>query len=225
MNLSDFVFRIFSAVVFGFFIGLERQLTGHIAGIRTNVLVSLGASIFVLFSIIVEAPDITRIAAQIVSGIGFLCSGIIFKEGTNVRGVNTAATIWCTAAIGVLCSAGKPLYALSATVVVLMGNLIFPFITNRIYPLTGFHDGEHTYKITVICSEQKEFAVRSLIMTHIAGTRLTLINLESADVIGGKVEIKATMLCENRRQNETAEKLVGKIGLEEGVTKAGWELM
>jgi len=224
MDLPDFVSRILLAVLLGFLIGLERQLTGHMAGIRTNVLVSLGASIFVLVSIVMDAPDVTRIAAQIVTGVGFLCSGIIFKDGANVRGINTAATIWCTAAIGTLCSAGKPFYALAATGVLLAANVIIRFIATRIYPLKGFDEEEHTYKITVVCSEQKEFDVRSLIMTYIAGTRLSLIDLESADVTGGKVEIKAIMICGSKKQDETAEKLVGKISLEEGVTKAGWEL-
>lgn len=98
MPLLDFIIRIACAVLLGFCIGLERQLTGHIAGIRTNILVCLGACLFTVFSQLTFAPDPTRIAAQVVTGIGFLCSGIIFKDGFNVRGLNTAATIWCTAA-------------------------------------------------------------------------------------------------------------------------------
>lgn len=79
MTLYDFTFRLILAIFLGFAIGLERQLTGHMAGIRINTLVCLGTSIFVLFSIVMQAPDATRIAAQIVTGIGFLCSGIILK--------------------------------------------------------------------------------------------------------------------------------------------------
>ena len=79
MPLFEFVIRICCAVVFGFLIGLERQITGHVAGIRTNILVSMGACLFTLFSQLMGAPDNTRIAAQVVTGIGFLCGGVIFK--------------------------------------------------------------------------------------------------------------------------------------------------
>jgi len=143
MSLLDFVIRICCAVAFGFLIGLERQLTGHVAGIRTNILVSMGACLFTLFSQLMHAADTTRIAAQVVTGIGFLCSGIIFKEGLNVRGLNTAATIWCTAAIGVLCSSGLLPHATAAVVILLASNLFFRFVSEKIQPLAHFEEGEN----------------------------------------------------------------------------------
>jgi putative Mg2+ transporter-C (MgtC) family protein len=135
MELLDFTIRISLAVAFGLIIGLERQLTGHVAGIRTNILVSMGACIFTLFSQLVGAEDITRVAAQVVTGIGFLCSGIIFKEGLNVKGLNTAATIWCIAAIGVLCASGMILHATVAAGILLGVNLFLRFVTDKIRPL------------------------------------------------------------------------------------------
>ena len=137
MVLFDFAVRIICAVGFGFLIGLERQLTGHAAGIRINILVSMGACLFTLFSQFMGVDDTTRIAAQVVTGVGFLCSGIIFKEGLSVRGLNTAATIWCTAAIGVLCSSGFVLYAALATGILLASNLIFRFAAEKIQPLAS----------------------------------------------------------------------------------------
>ncbi|MCL2002791.1 MAG: MgtC/SapB family protein [Oscillospiraceae bacterium] len=134
MELLDFTVRVACAVAFGFFIGLERQLTGHAAGIRTNILVSMGACLFTLFSVLMGAPDMTRIAAQVVTGIGFLCSGIIFKEGINVKGLDTAATIWCTAAIGVLCSSGKLLFATVAAAILLAVNLLIRLVEDKIRP-------------------------------------------------------------------------------------------
>ena len=87
-------------------IGFERQWRNRLAGLRTNTLVSLGAATFVIFAALVpgEASP-TRVAAQVVSGIGFLGAGLIFREGLSVRGLNTAATLWCSAAIGVLARA------------------------------------------------------------------------------------------------------------------------
>jgi putative Mg2+ transporter-C (MgtC) family protein len=97
-------------------IGFERQWRNRLAGLRTNTLVSLGAATFVIFAALTpgEASP-TRVAAQVVSGIGFLGAGLIFREGLSVRGLNTAATLWCSAAIGVLAGAGFLLYATVAT--------------------------------------------------------------------------------------------------------------
>jgi MgtC family len=95
------------AVALGAAIGFERQWRQRLAGLRTNTLVALGAATFVVFeSLFPNDGSPTRVAAQVVSGIGFLGAGIIFREGLNVRGLNTAATLWCSAAIGVLAGAG-----------------------------------------------------------------------------------------------------------------------
>lgn len=99
MFLQNFILRAGSALMFGFFIGAERQWRNRTAGIRTNSLVGLGAALFVLLGTMVEGEaSPTRIVAQVVSGIGFLGAGVIFKEGFSVSGLNTAATIWTTAA-------------------------------------------------------------------------------------------------------------------------------
>jgi putative Mg2+ transporter-C (MgtC) family protein len=88
-------------------IGFERQWRNRHAGLRTNTLVALGSASFVIFEALVPGDaSPTRVAAQVVSGIGFLGAGLIFREGLSVRGLNTAATIWCSAAIGVLAGAG-----------------------------------------------------------------------------------------------------------------------
>lgn len=96
------------AFLLGGLIGFERQFRHRLAGLRTNTLVAVGAATFVVFSSLVSGDSSpTRVAAQIVSGIGFLGAGIIFKEGFNVRGLNTAATLWCSAAV---CFAARALF-------------------------------------------------------------------------------------------------------------------
>jgi len=225
MPLFDFIIRICCAVVFGFLIGLERQLTGHTVGIRINILVSMGACLFTLFSQLMDVYDTTRIAAQVVTGIGFLCSGIIFKEGLNVKGLNTAATMWCTAAIGVLTSSGLILYATAAVVVLIGSNLIFRFVAGRIRPLSSFGEEENTYVLSVTCREEYEFDIRSAIIDNLRNARLLLTNLESADEIGNKVEIEATVLISGKRRDEHIEKLTAQVALAKGVMKAGWELV
>jgi hypothetical protein len=99
--------NLFIAACLGASIGLERQWRQHLAGLRTNTLVALGAAIFITYARAAgDNEGATRIAAQVVSGIGFLGAGVIFKEGLNVRGLNTAATLWCSAAVGLLAARG-----------------------------------------------------------------------------------------------------------------------
>src|ERR1700682_1882175 len=105
-------------------IGFERQWRNRLAGLRTNTLVALGSASFVIFEALVPGDSSpTRVAAQVVSGIGFLGAGLIFREGLSVRGLNTAATLWCSAAIGVLAGAGFLAHAALATGFVVFVNL------------------------------------------------------------------------------------------------------
>jgi putative Mg2+ transporter-C (MgtC) family protein len=109
MTNTEFTLRLLSALCAGLLIGLERQWNHKSAGLRTNTLVSVGAAIFVLISIMVTKDgngDVTRIIGQVVTGIGFLCAGIIFKEGLSVHGLTTAVTVWCCSAVGCLAAAG-----------------------------------------------------------------------------------------------------------------------
>lgn len=109
MTNTEFTLRLLFALCAGLLIGLERQWNHKSAGLRTNTLVSVGAAIFVLISIMVTTDgkgDVTRIIGQVVTGIGFLCAGIIFKEGLSVHGLTTAVTVWCCSAVGCLAAAG-----------------------------------------------------------------------------------------------------------------------
>lgn len=108
MTSIEFTLRLLAALLAGLVIGFERQWHHKSAGLRTNTLVSVGAAIFVLLSINVTengTGDVTRIIGQVVTGIGFLCAGIIFKEGINVHRLTTAVTVWCCSAVG--CSAAN----------------------------------------------------------------------------------------------------------------------
>lgn len=97
MFYTDFILRIALSLTLGFLIGLERQLTGHPAGIRINVLICMGTSFFTLFPMLYGSDQVFRVGSSIISGVGFLCSGVIFKDRGTVRGMNTVATLWCTA--------------------------------------------------------------------------------------------------------------------------------
>jgi uncharacterized membrane protein YhiD involved in acid resistance len=125
MTASHFAINLASAFVCGAVIGVERQWRQRMAGLRTNTLVAVGAALFVLLAEMVTGTDATlRVAAQVVSGIGFLGAGVIMREGLSVRGLNTAATLWCSAAVGTLAGAGFLREALMGTLAVLVANTV-----------------------------------------------------------------------------------------------------
>jgi len=117
--------KIILATALGYLIGMERELHGKVVGTRTISLIAIGSALYVLMSPIIMGGDNSRIIAQVVSGIGFLGAGIIFKDGDTVKGLTTAATVWCAAAIGCLCGSGMFAEAIVGTVAVMSVNLFF----------------------------------------------------------------------------------------------------
>lgn len=126
MITIDFTLRLLTAIGAGFIIGFERQWHHKSAGLRTNTLVATGAALYVLLSINLTAEngDVTRIIGQVVTGIGFLGAGIIFKEGLTVHGLTTAATVWCSSAIGCIAASGYFIETLIGVVAVISINSI-----------------------------------------------------------------------------------------------------
>lgn len=132
MPLNIFIFRLVSALLAGILIGTQRELRQHQAGLTTNSLVSVGACIFILISesVIMSAQasggpvnnDNLRVLSQVVTGIGFLGAGVIMKNGITIHGLSSAATIWCSAAVGCLCGYGMWREALIAVSVILLIN-------------------------------------------------------------------------------------------------------
>jgi uncharacterized membrane protein YhiD involved in acid resistance len=104
ISTLHFAIRLLLALAMGATVGLERQLRQRMAGTRTNALVAAGAAAFVMCGLLLDNDPSARgrIVSYVVSGVGFLGAGVIFKDGASVRGLNTAATIWCSAAIGAL---------------------------------------------------------------------------------------------------------------------------
>jgi putative Mg2+ transporter-C (MgtC) family protein len=118
----EFIVRLFLALGLGALIGLERQLRNHEGGLKTNALVATGSAMFVMMAARFGEPD--RIVAQILPGIGFLGAGMIMRDGLHVRGLNTAATLWCSAAIGTLVGAGERAMPALAAGTVVVANVV-----------------------------------------------------------------------------------------------------
>ncbi|MCD8328549.1 MAG: MgtC/SapB family protein [Ruminococcus sp.] len=225
MEYTDFALRIALSLVLGFAIGLERQLTGHTAGIRINVLICMGSAFFTLFPLAFESEQTFRVAAAIIQGVGFLCSGVIFKESASVRGINTAATLWCTAAIGVLASSGIYILAIIAATILIISNLALRPLARKINPITIEEESEKRYRISVTCHEKAEHDLRMLLINSNSCKTLYLTNLESGDVVGDKVEIIAEYDSAGKPKNRVLEGIVGQILTRAEVISAGWEVL
>jgi putative Mg2+ transporter-C (MgtC) family protein len=206
-------------------IGFERQWRNRLAGLRTNTLVALGAATFVIFAALIpgEASP-TRVAAQVVSGIGFLGAGLIFREGVSVRGLNTAATLWCSAAIGVLAGAGYLLYATVATGFVVFVNLLLRPIVSFInrQPLTST-EIETGYLVSVTCRSQDEAHIRALLLQGLASCGLALRRLDSNNLEGGAHVAVNAFVSASHRIDAEVERIVGRLSLEQTVSAARWQ--
>ncbi|ALV28555.1 MgtC/SapB family protein [Pannonibacter phragmitetus] len=224
-QLLHTVFGLSAAFLLGGLIGFERQWRQRLAGLRTNTLVALGAATFVLFAgFFPGEASPTRVAAQVVSGIGFLGAGIIFKEGLNVSGLNTAATLWCSAAVGVLCGAGFYPHAAIATAFVISVNLVLRPLVRTIgrRPIAA-SDAEADYAISIVCHGEIEAHVRALLLRDL-GTTLHIRELESSNIEdSNRVEVSASVRADSR-QDRLLEQIVGRLSLEPLVTAARWRL-
>jgi putative Mg2+ transporter-C (MgtC) family protein len=124
---------LIAAVVFGALIGLERQLRKNPAGLHTNALVALGAAAYVIAGVMIgDVTGPARVAGQVVTGVGFLCAGLIWHEGGTVRGINSAATVWCSCAVGVFAGLGMILWAAVVTALVVLANVVLHYVEHRI---------------------------------------------------------------------------------------------
>lgn len=224
----EFLLRGLLAVACGSVIGLERQWTRHPAGI-TSILVCIGGYFFTAFSFIFQHDanlenirDITRVAAQVVAGIGFLGAGVIMRQGGNIKGLNTAATIWCSGSVGVLCAWGSMWRPIIATIVILIVNITMSPIAVRIknHRMGQVERQEKQGLIRIICEPEKEFYIRSRLMQMMAAESIVLHNLQTSDS-DGKTKIKATVVCEEIQEAQL-EKIISLLSIEKGVISAGW---
>jgi putative Mg2+ transporter-C (MgtC) family protein len=223
----QFIARLLAALLLGAFVGLERQWRQRMAGTRTNALVSAGAAAFVMAGLLIESDPTAagRVASYVVSGVGFLGAGVIFKDGANVRGLNTAATIWCSAAIGVLTGFGNFDLGLFLALAVLLTNTVLRPLAYKIHPVLPRAEASETlYAIHLICREAEEAHMRSLLLTTISQSKVSLQALHSVDDPPNcQVRLSAEVATLGRQNNEI-ESIALRLSIESGVSSLTWAL-
>lgn len=225
-QLADFFDTLVSysaAFIFGAAIGLERQVRHRTAGLRTNVLVSLGASAIVdLAARLLDAEGATRVAASVVAGIGFLGAGVIMREGGNVRGINTAATLWCSAAVGACAGADMIAQAFLLTVFVVTGNTVLRRVIKSTSRLTE-PTAEAAYNLHITSSAGSVVEVRQAVLHQLDKAQYPASEITATESSDEKVELVAKLLSISVTP-EDLDALTEKIKKVSGVRDATWEV-
>jgi putative Mg2+ transporter-C (MgtC) family protein len=224
----QFSLHLLSALFMGVTVGLERQWRQRMAGTRTNALVAAGAAAFVMCGLLIanDPSALGRIVSYVVSGVGFLGAGVIFKDGANVRGLNTAATVWCSAAIGALCGLGALNLALVLAATVLFTNMVLRPLTYRLHPvLPEATPAETRYEILLVCRLSVAAHIRALLLSTITSLPVTLQSIHGEqDEDQGQTHIRAELTTVGRN-NEAVEQIVMRLSMEDDVATLSWSII
>jgi putative Mg2+ transporter-C (MgtC) family protein len=224
LSTIDFALRLGVGLGCGALIGIERQWRARMAGLRTNALVAAGATLFVLYSVAVgDAGSPTRVASYVVSGIGFLGGGVILRDGFNVRGLNTAATLWCSAAVGVLAASGHLAFAGIATAAVLLVHVLGRPLGRLIdRDAQAEEEDLRPYRLHLTCKAKSEAHIRALLVQYTAGGDLILSGMHSSRADGtDTVELSAHLLLDGDAP-ALLEQLIARLSLEPGIHAVHW---
>lgn len=222
-TLLDTFTSLTTAFVLGSVIGLERQYRQRTAGLRTNALVAVGAAIFVdLANRLHGYEAAVHVVAYVVSGIGFLGAGVIMREGGNVRGLNTAATLWGSSAVGACAGAGMLLEALLGSLFVLFANTLLRPIVNLInrQPL-DVKTSEVTNTFYVIAARERQKEALALVERVLEESNYHVNNLEIHAFGNSEVEIEARLLATSVDGDEL-DKLAQKLSAQPFISQAFW---
>ena len=190
LGLADICLRLLCAMIVGMVIGTEREYTNRPAGMRTHILVALGAAsvmitgqmIFLQYSALGATPDPSRLSAQVITGVGFLGAGTILREGTNVKGLTTAASLWSVACLGIAAGAGYYAIALAGMVFIFITLTFFEAIQDK---LVGPGLSLHKY----ILETDDIAAGLGAINTHATKQRAAIRDMRTAQQPGGNYRI------------------------------------
>ena len=204
---TDILLRIIFAIALGSIIGLERELTNKSAGLRTQIMVCLGACIFTILSIygfstavtLYPLGDPSRVAAQIITGIGFIGAGTVLRQGFTVTGLTTASTLWIVAAIGMACGCGKLSLAVVSTALAVAVLVLIRLFELKLMPGNLKH--MRKIKISLVCNygEQEEIQKK---MSEIF-PEISEYTQKTIDEEGENIKINAKVLCKDKNPVNT----------------------
>jgi len=230
MTWIDFGLRLIVALILGSAIGIERQWRQTRAVLKTNVLVCIGSSMFVMMSLM-HAQDTspTRVAAQIVSGVGFLGGGVILREGTSVRGLNTAATLWCSASVGTLVGGGFLFPAYLGAAAVVFSNLVMrPLVEHLKFRPQKPGKSASIYRFVLICENYEEKKIRNIFLDSI-NTEDMMISAwrgESLESLGKPKQIVLEIeLMTIQQDDKLLDELAEALQEQANTQQIRWELV
>jgi putative Mg2+ transporter-C (MgtC) family protein len=212
-------------ILLGALIGAERQYRQRGGGLRTHVLVSVGAATFVDIGMHLNGnPGATQVVAYVVSGVGFLGAGVIMKQGSNVWGLNTAATLWCSAAVGACAGADLAFEAIALTCFVLAGNTLLRPLVNAINraPIDEAAT-EAIYEVRLTTNAEHLDASRDLLREQLESANYPPGSIEVVEREQGGAELVATLLGTTADHRELDE-IVSRLGKHLAVESASWSL-
>lgn len=226
MSPIEFAIKLAVAFALGAAIGFERQWQHRSAGLRTNTLVALGSAAYILISEVIlgKSGDPTRIAGQIVVGVGFLGSGVIMRDGFTVQGLNTAATIWCSASVG--CLSGFGLFAeaaMTAASVVLAHLTLRPL--GKVLNRRPLQRGEMntSYYLILTADKAHETAIREQVIALVSDASQVALNALKSTTQSPQQSIISAEIVARKPEERLIEAITAKILLESGVQEAHWE--
>jgi len=223
MEATEFLLRLAIALCLGAAIGVERQVSHHMAGLKTNALVSTGAALFMVVAASISGDGNGRLAGQIITGIGFLGGGVILRDGFHVRGLNTAATLWCAAAVGTLAGVGLLMQAAVGTVAVLAINVGLRPLSERLGEDGLLGEGQvSSYQMQMVCRFESESTVRNGLLELAQELRLRLKSLKTAVAGAETLTIQADFVPLTKGGSRL-EDLVRRSNGFEGVTSVEWK--
>jgi len=222
-SLLDSFISLSTAFILGGAIGLERQYRQRTAGLRTNVLVALGAAVFVDMANRLTGHDgAVHVAAYVVSGIGFLGAGVIMKGDGNIRGLNTAATLWGAAAVGACAGADLIPEAVIAALFVLAGNTLLRPVVNAINrkPIDD-ENSEVTYSVCVICDRRHQKDIRDQLESLLESANYPVSDFDVHPFVQNEVQIFARLLSTSI-DSEALDCVVDQLMKMSSVSQAYW---
>ena len=189
MTVEEFIIRLFVVAVIGLLIGVERQIGGHHIEIKTTFLIAVGTFAFCMIEILLGYPDI-RMSANIVTGIGFLCSGVIFKNGLTVNGLNTSATLWSTSGISILVAYGYFKFAFIIAIGMILLNMILNITAKKIKPIPFLVDNtSNAYAINVVCLKEEVNGIKEMIYAYLTEEKNTVNSIAVNSITPDKFRI------------------------------------